>query len=66
MLINFGKRFNQSIDGCIPNSVTHLIFGPYFNQPIEGCIPESVIELKISQYYRKAIVVHDACNVTLY
>ena len=36
---------NKSINGCIPNSVTHVTFGDYFDQPIEDCIPNSVTHL---------------------
>ncbi|QGR53579.1 fnip repeat-containing protein [Moumouvirus maliensis] len=49
--LEFGDNFNQSIEGCIPDNVTHLKFGYYFNQPIKEYIPNSVTHLTLKKSY---------------
>ena len=47
--------FNQTIYGCIPDSVTHLKFGFYFNQTINGGVPDSVTHLAFGDYFNQPI-----------
>lgn len=43
-------------NGCIPDSVTHLIFGDSFNQPLEkGCIPDGVTDLMFGQSFNQEL-----------
>lgn len=40
--------------GCIPTSVTHLVFGNHFNKKIDGLIPSSVTHLTFGKHFRKS------------
>lgn len=53
--ITFGSRFNRSIKGCIPESVTHLTLGFLFDQEITDSIPNSVTHLSFGEYFQRNI-----------
>lgn len=54
-LIDFGFEFDQPIDGCIHQGVTHLILGHKFNQILTDCIPNSVTHLYLSNHFNMMV-----------
>ena len=49
------RDYFKAKPGCIPTSVTHLVFGDHFNKNIDGLIPSSVTHLTFGKNFCKSI-----------
>src|SRR5690606_28877215 len=50
-----GADTSKHYRGCLPTSITNLIFGKKFNQPIQNCIPSSVTHLIFGHLFNQSI-----------
>ena len=56
--LSFNDYVESFVDfkkGCIPNSVTHLIFSQHFDQNVEVCIPNSVTHLSFGFHFNQPV-----------
>jgi hypothetical protein len=43
--LEFGRSFNQELQGALPHKLTHLTFGSRFDQDVRGELPEGLTHL---------------------
>jgi hypothetical protein len=53
--IKFEASFNQSVDGILPPTLTHLDFGPWFNQSVDGILPPALTHLYFGHWFNQSV-----------